>query len=154
MILRIESPGSAAAQRLIAALDEEILERYPGEPTNGIDVAEFDAAGGVFVVCYLNGVAAACGAFRPFEDSAEIKRMYVMPSLRGRGLARAILDFLEAEAVRRGFSRAILETGRQMTEALGLYRSRGWTEIPVFGTYAGDPKSICFEKHLAKPVQS
>jgi GNAT superfamily N-acetyltransferase len=154
MIFRIESPGSAAAQSLIAALDEEILGRYPGEPVNGIDIAEFEAAGGVFVVCYLNDMPAACGAFRPFEGSAEIKRMYVVPSLRGRGLARAVLDFLEAETARRGFSRAILETGRQMTEALGLYRSRGWKEIPVFGPYVGDPKSICFEKYLAKPVQS
>jgi len=150
MIFRVESPGSAVAQSLIAALDEEILDRYPGEPVNGIDVAEFEAAGGVFVVCYLDDVPAACGAFRPFEGSAEIKRMYVVPSLRGRGLARSMLDFLEVEAARRGFSQAILETGRQMTEALALYRSRGWKEIPVFGPYVGDPKSICFEKRLAK----
>jgi GNAT superfamily N-acetyltransferase len=153
MIFRVASPGSASAQSLIAGLDEEILVRYPGEPVNGIDVAEFEAAGGVFVVCYLNDMPAACGAFRPFEGSAEIKRMYVVPSLRGRGLARSMLDFLEVEAARRGFSRAILETGRQMTEALGLYRSRGWKEIPVFGPYVGDPKSICFEKPLAKPAQ-
>jgi putative acetyltransferase len=153
MIFRMESPGSAAAQSLIAGLDEEILGRYPGEPVNGIDVAEFEAAGGVFLVCYLNDMPVACGAFRPFEGSAEIKRMYVVPSLRGRGLARSMLDFLEVEAARRGFSQAILETGRQMTEALGLYRSRGWKEIPVFGPYVGDPKSICFEKRLAKPLQ-
>ena len=154
MIFRIESPGSAAAQSLMAALDEEILRRYPGEPTHGIEVAEFEAAGGMFAVCYVNDMPVACGAFRPFEGSAEIKRMYVLPSMRGRGLARAMLDFLEAEAERRGFSRAILETGRIMAEALGLYRSRGWTEILVFGPYVGDPKSICFEKYLAKPVRS
>ncbi|MGC9954458.1 MAG: GNAT family N-acetyltransferase [Rhizomicrobium sp.] len=150
MIFRIESPGSAAARSLIAALDEEILSRYPGEPVNGINVAEFEAAGGVFAVGYEEDMPVACGAFRPFEGSAEIKRMYVVPAFRGRGLARRMLDFLEAEAARRGFPRAILETGRQMTEALGLYRSRGWQEIPVFGPYAGDPKSICFEKRLAK----
>ena len=154
MIFRIESPGSAAAKGLIAALDEDIVRRYPGEPTNGIDAEAFEAAGGVFVVCYVNDMPAACAAFRPFEGSAEIKRMYVVPGMRGRGLARAVLDFLEAEAVRRGYSRAILETGRSMTEALGLYRSRGWTEIAVFGPYVGDPKSICFEKHLAKPAGS
>jgi GNAT superfamily N-acetyltransferase len=153
MIFRIESAGSQAAQSLMAGLDEDIMRRYPGEPTNGIDVSEFEAAGGVFVVCYVNDMPVACGAFRPFEGSAEIKRMYVVPQLRGRGLARATLDFLEAEAARRGFSRAILETGRIMTEALGLYRSRGWKEIPVFGPYVGDPKSICFEKYLAKLVQ-
>jgi GNAT superfamily N-acetyltransferase len=154
MNFRIESPGSAAAQRLIAALDDDIVRRYPGEPTNGIDVAEFDAAGGVFVVCYVDDIPVACGAFRPFEGSAEIKRMYVIPVLRGRGLARAMLAFLEAEAVRRGYARAILETGQRMSEALGLYRSEGWREISQFGPYVGDPKSICFEKRLAKPVQS
>jgi GNAT superfamily N-acetyltransferase len=154
MKFRIESPGSAAAQSLIAALDDDIVRRYPGEPTNGIDVAGFEAAGGVFVICYVNDMPVACGAFRPFEGAAEIKRMYVVPSMRGRGLARAMLDFLEAEAARRGFSRAVLETGRIMTEALGLYRSAGWRETAVFGPYVGDPKSICFEKHLAKPVAS
>ena len=126
------------------------MSRYPGEPTNGIDATEFEAAGGVFVVCYVDDIPAACGALRPFEGSAEIKRMYVVPALRGRGLARAMLGFLEAEAARRGYARAILETGRQMTEALTLYRSEGWRETLVFGPYIGDPKSICFEKPLAR----
>jgi GNAT superfamily N-acetyltransferase len=149
MIFRIESAASTAAQSLMTALDADIMRRYPGEPTNGIDAAEFESVGGVFVVCYVDDIPAACGAIRPFEGSAEIKRMYVVPALRGRGLARATLGFLEAAAARRGYARAILETGRQMTEALTLYRSEGWREIPVFGQYVGDPKSICFEKPLA-----
>lgn len=150
MILRIESAASPAAQNLMAALDDDIMRRYPGEPTNGIDAADFEAAGGVFVVCYVDDLPAACGAIRPFEGSAEIKRMYVVPALRGRGLARAMLAFLEAEAARRGYKRAILETGREMPEPLALYRSEGWREIPVFGQYIGDPKSICFEKPLTR----
>ena len=149
MRICIESPASPAAQQLMAALDEDILSRYPGEPTNGIEAAQFEESGGVFVMCYVDDIPAACGAFRPFEGNIEIKRMYVAPALRGRGLARTVLDFLETEAIKRGYRRAILETGRQMTEAIGLYRSRGWTEIPAFGQFAGDPKSICFEKSLA-----
>ncbi len=149
MRICIESPASPAAQLLMAALDEDIVSRYPGEPTNGIDAAQFEASGGVFVVCYVDDIPAACGAFRPFEGAVEIKRMFVAPALRGRGLARAMLDFLEAEAIKKGYARAVLETGRQMTEALGLYRSRGWKEIPAFGQFVGDPKSICFEKSLA-----
>jgi GNAT superfamily N-acetyltransferase len=149
MRICIESPASPAAQQLMAALDEDIVSRYPGEPTNGIDAAQFEASGGVFVVCYVDDIPAACGAFRPFEGAVEIKRMFVAPALRGRGLARAMLDFLEAEAIKKGYARAVLETGRQMTEALGLYRSRGWKEIPAFGQFVGDPKSICFEKSLA-----
>jgi len=148
MILRIESAGSPAAQSLIGALDAEIQRRYPGECPNGIDVAAFEAAGGVFAVAYDGQTPVACGGFRPFEGAAEIKRMYVAPSHRGRGLARRLLAFLQARARERGHVRAILETGRNMNEALALYRSEGWREIPVFGPYVGDPKSICFEKML------
>jgi len=150
MNFRIESAASPAAQSLMAALDDDILCRFPGEPTYGIDAAAFEAAGGVFAICYVDDIPAACGAIRPFEGSAEIKRMYVVPALRGRGLARAMLAFLEAEAVRRGYARAVLETICEMTAALTLYRSEGWREIPVFGPYIGNLRSVCFEKPLQR----
>jgi GNAT superfamily N-acetyltransferase len=145
---RIESAGSPAASRLIAALDGELARQYPGLPINGIDVAAFEADGGVFAIGYVDGKPAVCGAFRPWEDAAEIKRMFVMPAERGRGLGRRMLAFLEAESARRGFSRGVLETGNLQTEAIGLYRSMGWTPIPVFGPYVGSPISVCFEKRL------
>ena len=148
---RIESAGSPAAARLIAALDDELSRQYPGLPVNGIDVAQFEAGGGVFAICYVDGEPAVCGAFRPWEDAAEIKRMFVLPATRGRGLGRRMLAFLEAEAARRGYARAVLETGNLQHEAIGLYRAMGWTPIPIFGPYIGSPISICFEKLLISP---
>ncbi len=102
----------------------------------------------MFAVGYVSGEPAACGAFRPHETAAEIKRMFVAPAFRGRGLGRLMLQFLEGEAQRRGFVRAILETGIAQPEAIGLYRALGWQPIPAFGPYVGDPLSVCFEKNL------
>lgn len=146
--IRVEAASSPAAGALIAALDDDLRHRYPGEPTNGIDAGSFEADGGVFAVGYVGGEPAVCGAFRPYEKAAEIKRMFVAPAFRGRGLGRLMLQFLEREAARRGFARAILETGTGQPEAIRLYRAQGWQPIAAFGPYVGDPLSVCFEKPL------
>jgi GNAT superfamily N-acetyltransferase len=146
--LRITPANAEPAARLIAQLDADLSARYPGEPINGIDAVEFEAAGGVFVVGYLNDEPVACGAIRPFEDAVEIKRMYVDLAHRGRGLARQLLSFLEDLARKRGVARAVLETGNRQPEAIALYEASGWAQIPAFGSYAGDPRSVCFGKQL------
>jgi GNAT superfamily N-acetyltransferase len=145
--LRIESAASPSARLLIQALDAAILERYPGLPVNGLE-PEFDAEGGVFLVAYSGGRPAGCGALRREGDAAEIKRMYVADGFRRRGVARALLRRLEAEARGRGFSRAILETGIHQPEAIALYRSEGWRRIPPYGIYVNEPVSVCFGKSL------
>jgi GNAT superfamily N-acetyltransferase len=137
------------ASGLLARLDADLLARYPGEPVNGVEAEEFRAAGGYFVIVHCESQAAGCGAFRPFDsETAEIKRMYVEPRFRGRGIARAVLQAVEAEARRRGFVRSILETGTRMTEAIALYRSCGYTEIEPFGIYVGSARSVCLGKAL------
>jgi GNAT superfamily N-acetyltransferase len=146
---RIESAGSPVARKLISALNDALSRQYPGLPVNDIDAADFEAGGGVFAIGYVNGEPAVSGAFRPWEGAAEIKRVFVLPSQRGRGLARRMLAFLEAEAAKRGYVRGVLETGSRQHEAIGLYRSMGWTPIPVFGPYIGSPISVCFEKRLS-----
>ena len=147
--IRIVRADSKAAQALIGALDEDIGARYPGMPVNGIDAEGFEAGGGVFAVLFCDGEEAACGAFRRFGEAAEIKRMFVRAGFRRHGLARRVLRFLEAEAARRGFSRAILETGNKQPEAIGLYVAEGWQPIPRYGQFVEDPRSCCFEKPLA-----
>jgi len=147
---RVESAGSPAAAMLIAALDDQLSRQYPGLPVNGIDVADFEAGGGVFAIGYFGGRPAVSGAFRPWEGAAEIKRMFVMPTERGRGFGRHMLAFLEAEAAKRGYLRGVLETGNLQREAIGLYRAIGWTPIPIFGPYIGSPISVCFEKRLSR----
>ncbi len=145
--IRIEPADSPNDQALIAALDADIISRYPGDTPNGIDAAGFEAAGGVFVVCYIVDEAAACGAIRPLGDRAEVKRMFVSPAFRGRGLARKVLRHLETLAAQRGYTHAILETGLKQPEAIGLYTSEGWERCPAYGKYS-DETSACFEKRL------
>ncbi len=146
--LAIEPASSPVAAALVAALDLELTRRYPGLPIYGIDAPGFEERGGVFVVAYEEGVPAGCGAFRRHDGAAEIKRMYVAPEFRRRGLGKQILRFLVNEAARLGFPRAILETGTGQPEAIKLYTEEGWTPVPVFGPYVGDPLSVCFEKRL------
>jgi GNAT superfamily N-acetyltransferase len=146
--IRIESARSPAAVTLAAALDGLIARLYPGLPVNGVE-PDFDEAGGVYAIGYADGRPAASGALRDEGGSAEIKRMYVVPAFRGRGYARAMLAFLEAEAAKRGFARAILETGDRQPEAIALYRSAGWAQSDCYGAYAGEPVSVCFAKALA-----
>jgi GNAT superfamily N-acetyltransferase len=143
------SADSAEANRLIAALDADLNRRYPGSPTNGIDAAEFIAAGGYFAVLRLErrGPALACGAFRPVEDGCvEVKRMFVRPEFRGRGFSRLMLRHLETVARQRGYRGLVLETGTRQPEAIGLYKSEGYFRIPNYGHYANEPESVCFAK--------
>ena len=151
--IRVESASSADALLLIAELDALIEERYPGLPANGLE-PDFEENGGVFLIAFVKGVPAASGALRPEGDAAEVKRMYVRPAHRRLGLARAMLAFLEEEAVRRGFGRAILETGVRQPEAISLYTSAGWKRIPPYGIYMDEPLSVCFEKLLDRPADS
>lgn len=137
------------ASGLIAELDAEIEKRYPGEPVNGVEPNEFRASGGYFVIGYWDTQAVGCGAFRPYDKATvEIKRMFVAPHFRGRGIARAILNAVEAEARKRGYERSILETANRQPEAVAFYRSCGYRDIPKYGHYVDSARSLCFGKEL------
>jgi putative acetyltransferase len=103
------------------------------------------------VVAYQNGVAVGCGAFKPFSESTvEVKRMYVPPALRGKGIASVVLRELENWAAEEGYIKCVLETGKRMPEAIGLYQKNGYASIPNFGQYIGVDNSVCFEKVIGK----
>ena len=88
---------------------------------------------GLFLVAYLHGEPVGCGAVKHHPDNAsEIKRMWVAESARGLGIARQILAELEADAVRGGATAARLETNKALVEAIALYRSAGYIEVPAF----------------------
>ena len=141
------SPAVEEARELIRELDSEIAGLYPGSPINGIDVAEFEKAGGYFVIAKEAGQALGCGAFRPVgEQCAEIKRMFVRASARRRGIARQILRHLEEEVRRRGLRSIVLETGCANCEAMALYEAEGYFPIPAFLGYVGSPISRCYAK--------
>jgi GNAT superfamily N-acetyltransferase len=138
-------PAMAA---LAEAQQVELRARYEGDLEPGIKPTAEDVLLAV-VARDEAGEPVAGGALRALDaEAVEIKRMYVIPRLRGRGLARAILARLEDEARARGFTVARLETGRLQPEAIGLYLSSGYTEIPCFGHYAGVELSRCFERRL------
>jgi GNAT superfamily N-acetyltransferase len=88
---------------------------------------------GEFFVAYLHGEAVGCGAVKHHADQpAEIKRMWIAPSARGLGLGRRLLARLEECAVAGGADVAHIETSGILVEALSLYRSAGWVEVPAF----------------------
>ena len=103
---------------------------------------------GCFVVAYLHGEAIGCGAVKHKPGApTEIKRMWISPSARGLGLGRRLLGELEARAVAGGARAARLETSAVLGEALDLYRSAGWVEVPAFND---EPfADHWFEKKLA-----
>jgi ribosomal protein S18 acetylase RimI-like enzyme len=82
------------------------------------------------------------------SEAAEIKRMYVVPAARRTGLARRMLEHLEATARQAGADLMVLETGIEQPEAIALYRSAGYEPVTKFGHYAWSPKSRCFGKPL------
>lgn len=102
------------------------------------------------VVLYLDGQPAGCGAIKEYEPGVmEVKRMFVPPAARGKGLATAVLKELEVWAAELGYEKCILETGDIMPDAIALYKKNGYRSIPNYGQYVDVASSVCFEKHLA-----
>lgn len=151
MDIRRERFDSEAVQALADALEAELLGTYDGAPgSGGLPAASiFEPPHGAFLVGWIGGQAVACGGIARYDGAtAEIRRMYVVPEARGRGLSRRVLVALEDEARSLGYAFVRLETGRLQGAAIGLYVSAGFAPIPRYGPFVDDPKSVCFEKRL------
>lgn len=145
-VMAFDHPVSAG---LIAEIQQTYVERYGGPDETPVDPAEFAPPTGLFLVGRIGGQPAACGGWRTLAPRlAEIKRMFLVPEHRGRGLSRVLLAALEDSARAAGFERMCLETGHRQPEALGLYRSSGWEPIEKYGVYRHEPGSFCFGKSL------
>lgn len=133
---------------LVRLLDAELAERDGADHAfysqfNTIDTLKHT------LVCYSQELAVGCGAIKAFGDTAmEVKRMYVHPDFRGRGIASAVLRELESWAAELGYTRCVLETGLRQPEAIALYLRSGYALIPNYGQYAGVENSRCYEKRL------
>ncbi|GAA1983863.1 GNAT family N-acetyltransferase [Amycolatopsis minnesotensis] len=145
------------AALLTAQVQRVYEERYGEADVTPLDPGEFSAPRGLFLVAYADdGTPVASGAWRahdgpaPFfrAGDAELKRMYVTEAARGRGYARAVLAELERAAVAAGRKRVVLETGLRQPEAIALYRSCGYTDIPNYGVYRDEPDCVCLAKEL------
>jgi GNAT superfamily N-acetyltransferase len=149
--VRVVSPAAAAARQLMSDyLDELGVRQGSGfDRARYVDAApaEFEPPAGALLVAYDGEEPVACGGVRVLAPGlAEIKRMYVAPSARGQGLGRTLLEALEAAAADLGCDRARLDTAASFTEAVALYRSAGYTDIP---DYNGNPHaSVWMERRL------
>jgi GNAT superfamily N-acetyltransferase len=147
--------SSPVARDLERRMSDDIVVRYGGEEFEPpMDAGVFEAPHGCFVVAFLEAdggdlVPVGCAGIRRHDEAiAELKRMYVADEARGRGIARAILERLEEEAVALGYSTMWLETGTEQPEAISLYESHGYEPIPNYGSYKDDPRSRCFARRL------
>jgi len=148
--IRRSTLASADAAPLIAALNAELKATFPEPGATHVSLtgAQVEAGDGAFLVAYLDDVAVGCGAVRRLDEAtAELKRMYVDPSVRGRGIGRALVETLEREARQLGVTRIVLETGTRLAAAIRLYEGMGYERIPLFGEYVSSPDtSLCFGK--------
>jgi GNAT superfamily N-acetyltransferase len=135
-------------RELVKLLDADLRIRDGDNHAFYSQFNKIDAIKNVLVV-YIEQIPVACGAFKPFTAvSVEIKRMFVHPSQRGKGIAQQILSELELWAAELGYTSAVLETGKKQQEAIQLYHKTGYYDIPNYGQYAGVENSICMQKLL------
>jgi GNAT superfamily N-acetyltransferase len=154
-----DGPVAAA---LVQALLRDLNARYADEVDAGNPDAPDDddylaevtpalvrAPLGTFLVAWIDGQPAGCGAVKPLDGDAtkgEIKRMYTTPDARRQGIGRALLVELELRAAGLGYGRVQLETGLAQPEAIALYERHGWHRITPYGHYKDSPQSVCFAK--------
>ncbi|GAA2152562.1 GNAT family N-acetyltransferase [Kitasatospora kazusensis] len=154
MEIRTTGYGHPDAEKLTAEVQQEYVRRYGDVDVTAMHPDHFDPPDGLFVVAYLDDEPVACGGWRAkdgdgvglLDGDAELKRMYVVPAARGRGLARAVLRHLEVTAEQAGRTRLVLESGTEQPEALALYASEGYLPITKFGVYRDHPQSVCLGK--------
>jgi putative acetyltransferase len=143
------SASDPALHELIVDLDKELWDRYPDIQQNFAPLNFVDDS---FRVILAQDVQSSfgCGCFRPMKERGvvEIKRMYVAPLFRSRGVGKRILSELERWAAEEGFVQAKLETGINQPEAIAAYEKSGYSRIPKFGPYVNVAESICMMKLL------
>jgi len=148
--IKVEHPDQPEVAALLKESDAYYAKLYPAESNHLLDIDKLKRPKVKFHVARAGGRVLGFGALvRHGDKYGEIKRMYLAPQARGKGIGRMLLEALEAEAVAQGFARIRLETGQHQPEALSLYRSSGYREIGPFGMYVADPNSVFMEKRLA-----
>ncbi|WP_339723887.1 GNAT family N-acetyltransferase [Maribacter stanieri] len=135
-------------QELVSLLDADLALR------DGDDNAFYAQFNGIVelkncVVFYSDETPVACGAFKRFnEDSVEIKRMYVQPDYRGKGIASKVLLVLEKWAKELNYIYSVLETGLRQPEAIALYKKNNYIVTDNYPPYENMENSVCFKKVL------
>jgi putative acetyltransferase len=138
---------------LLSELDEVLGAAYPPDQRHALSLDQLFQPNVRFFVARIADEAVGCGGVAFLGDFAEVKRMYTRPSVRGRGVGKALLAYIEAEAHAIGMPVLRLETGTYQTEAVGLYERCGFSRCAPFGHYADLPPhrieaSLFYEKPL------
>ena len=146
-IIRTSSDNSDF-QQLAAALEQELQVRDGEDHAWYAQLNRIDFIEHVLVV-YQQKLPVAIAAIRPYGPGvAEIKRMYVQPGFRKKGIARLVVQELEVWCRQLGYSNCVLETGKNQPEAIALYSSSHYEVVPNFGPYTESANSVCFKKQL------
>ncbi len=151
MTIEPVDPADPRVLPLLAASDAYHLGLYPAESAHLDGVAALQLPNVHFVAAIDAGAIVGCGAVKILSDDGlygEVKRVWVVPAARGRGLSRQIMAVLERHLVGQGVGIARLETGPLQPEALALYQRLGYVRRAPFGRYAPDPLSVFMEKRL------
>jgi putative acetyltransferase len=151
MHIALENPDQPDVIRLIDELDAYQIPLYPLESDHGIDMDALRQPNVLFAVARSDtGEAVGCGAIVIEPEYGELKRMYVVPAQRSRGIAQRLLARLEAAARERGCRAFALETGFRQPEAIRFYERAGYMRCGPFGDYIDDPNSIFMRKPAAE----
>jgi putative acetyltransferase len=153
--IAVEAPRQPEVERLLDGSSAYAQSLYPPESNFLLDIATLERPEVAFYVARDGERAVGIAALVIDAETAtdapargELKRMFVDPAARGRGVAGALLTRIEADASARGIGEIVLETGDLHDAAKVLYARHGYREIPQFGQYVGEPHSVCFAKPL------
>jgi putative acetyltransferase len=135
-------------QNLVVLLDADLKIKDGEEHDFYSQYNKLDTINTV-AVCYQDDIAIGCGAFKEFDlNTVEIKRMFVHPDFRGKGIASTVLAALELWASEHNYTSCVLETGTNNPEAIALYRKSGYEIIPNYGQYENIENSVCLKKFI------
>ena len=149
-ILPVEKPTDEA-RALVGELDAELSRHYDEVCRHGLSLEQIFAPGVHFFIAYVDGSAMACGGVAFQDGFVELKRMYVRPPVRGRGVSSALLERLEADARSKGVYEVKLETGDKQAAALRFYERQGYRRCQAFPPYTRlDPVSIATSVFMSK----
>ncbi|MEU6722926.1 GNAT family N-acetyltransferase [Nonomuraea wenchangensis] len=144
MVIEEREPGDAELGTLLDAAYAELVARYGPQGRSQV------RQGARFLVAVVDGLAVGCGAVQQLDAvTGELKRMYVIPAHRGRGVATALLGALEELALAMGHRRLRLATGLRQPEAIALYERCAYILTEPYGSYADAPLTRCYAKALA-----
>jgi len=150
LVLRAAGYDDPQVAELVEAVQQEYVVRYGGRDAMTVDPGEVLPPRGLFLVAELGGRPAGCGGWRVHAAGVvELKRMYVEPWARRRGVAAAVLAELERTAAAAGHTRVVLNSGDRQPEALALYARAGYTPVAGYGVYADAPGAVFLGKQLA-----